>query len=99
MSGDWKCPDDRFPIMLGYTRYGERRLTVPLALVVAHERQAQRNHGQTVARLKERGGLSWCELAAVLEDRDWHKLDTDAAHEAAMRVVLALPPAPGEVKS
>lgn len=92
---DWKCPPDRFPIMGVTGRMaapGERKLTVPLAVVVAHERQAQRNHGQTVQRLKERGGLAWCELAAVLEDRDWRRMDQDEAHEAAMRIVLGSQP-------
>lgn len=86
---DWKCPPDRFPILMGMPRPGQRQLTVPLAYVLEHERQAQANHGQTVARLKERGGLSWCELSAVLDDRKWSRMDTDEAHEWAMRSILA----------
>lgn len=81
------CADDRFPVLHGGYG-GDKRLTVPLALVLEHERQADRNHGQTVARLKERGGLAWCELSAVLDDRRWEKMDIDAAHERAMRKVL-----------
>lgn len=94
---DWTCPPDRFPIMgPGPTRYGERRLTVPFAFVKAHERQANTNHGQTVERLKERGGLGWSELAAVVEGRDWRQMDVDAAHEQTMRVLLAWHPKPTE---
>lgn len=40
-------------------------------IVVPHEEQAHRNHGQSLARLAERGGLSPAELLAVLEDRAW----------------------------
>lgn len=87
MADDWKCPEDRFPV-LDNVRYGERKLTVPLALVLEHEKRADLNHGQTVTRLKERGGLSWCELAAVLYDRKWVRMDKDVAHEQAMRRVL-----------
>jgi len=85
----WQCPDDRFPVMgVNGDRCGDAKHTVPLAAVAEHEAQAKKNHGQTVARLKERGGLSWCELAAVLGDRRYHRMDRDAAHEAAMRRVL-----------
>ena len=88
MSADnWKCPEDRFPV-LEDRGYGKRKLTVPLTLVIAHEKQAHTNHGQTVAGLKQRGGLSWCELAAVLNDRKWFRVEFDAAHEATMRRVL-----------
>lgn len=87
MAEPWKCPEDRFPV-LERRGYGERAFTVPIALVLEHERQAQDNHGQTVKRLKERGGLSWCELAAVLGDRKWLRMELDAAHESAMRSVL-----------
>lgn len=87
---DWTCPEDRFPIMPvgGMARPRERLLTVPLAVVEEHAAQAYRNHSQTVARLKERGGLSWCELCAVLEDRPYEQLPVDTAHEVAMNVVL-----------
>jgi hypothetical protein len=49
--------------------------SVPWDLVAPHERQAQRNHDQTLERLAERGGLSPCELVAVLEDRMWIRMD------------------------
>jgi hypothetical protein len=39
---------------------------VPLEAVSPHERQADRNHGQTLQRLAERGGLSPTELVAVM---------------------------------
>lgn len=33
--------------------------------------QARLNHGQTLTRLKERGGLAWVELANVLLGKPW----------------------------
>jgi hypothetical protein len=44
-------------------------LVVPYDLVKRHEKQALANHGQTVDRLAERGGLSWLELLLVLTDK------------------------------
>lgn len=44
-------------------------LVVPYDLVKRHEAQALANHGQTVDRLAERGGLSWLELLMVLTDK------------------------------
>lgn len=35
----------------------------------AQRQQARSNHGQTLERLRERGGVSWCELSAILECR------------------------------
>ena len=42
---------------------------IPLSIVAPHERQARANHGQTLKRLAERGGLCPIELVAVLEDK------------------------------
>lgn len=39
---------------------------IPWALVADHEKQAQSNHGQTLERLNQRGGLTLCELKAVI---------------------------------
>ncbi len=65
-----------FPIL------GERGTlprAVPWSLVESHERQAYKNHGQTLARLAERGGLAPCELLAVLQDRKWQRMSFDDA--------------------
>lgn len=41
--------------------------------------QALANHDQTLERLASRGGMSWCEMAAILEHRRHHTmLWTDA---------------------
>ncbi|MFC5427627.1 hypothetical protein ACFPTO_02190 [Paraburkholderia denitrificans] len=59
---------DEFPVL------GSNGWCVPMAAVRAHAHQCQINHGQSPERLRERGGLSWCELHAVLMDRSWRKL-------------------------
>lgn len=48
----------------------------------ADRKRAGRNHGQTLERLNERGGMLWCEMAAILEDRSWRWMDQKAAREA-----------------
>ena len=78
--------DVRFPIMLGYSReaksYKAPFKSVPWMLIEEHHDQCRRNHGQTPARLAERGGLSPDELAAVLEDRPWKRMELDQAFAA-----------------
>lgn len=65
-----------FPVLISWQepkmRNGERRkVSVPWAFIAPHARQARANHGQTLERLAERGGLSFCEMLAVVEDRNW----------------------------
>ena len=43
--------------------------SVPWELVAPHEQTAWDNHGQSLNRLADRGGLYPAELCAVLEDR------------------------------
>lgn len=52
-------------------------LAIPAALLDA--RQAMENHGQTLERLAERGGLSLDEAAAVAERRRWQKMTAEEA--------------------
>lgn len=58
-----------FPILKG------PRDLLPWPLIAKHEAQAQTNHYQSLRQLAGRGGLSWCEALAVLEDRRWRKVD------------------------
>ena len=63
----------QFPIL------GSRGAKIDLQLVEDHGKQVYSNHYQTVERLAERGGLSWCELHAVLNNRAWQKMDGNTA--------------------
>ncbi len=64
--------------------------SIPRAIIEPHERQAERNHGQTLDRLDERGGLSASEAVAILEDRHWLPM-TEA--DAIARLAVLSPPA------
>ena len=83
----------KFPIL------GSRGQGVDWQLVADHGKQAYANHSQTVKRLAERGGLSWCEMDAVLHNRPWQKMDeneamlTVRALEARYLAAIAHPPA------
>lgn len=55
------------PIMTS-SKY-DKALPIPWAIIESHEQQAQENHGQTLRRLAERGGLCASEAVAILEDR------------------------------
>lgn len=50
-------------------RPSHRNERFPFELFKPHERQALHNHGQTLERLAELGGLSWAEALAIIEDR------------------------------
>ena len=52
-----------FPIMDGPA--------IPWSAIAPYESRAKKNHGQSLQRLAERGGLSCGEALAVLEDRPW----------------------------
>lgn len=60
------------------------------------EATAQRNHGQSLTRLAERGGLSPCEAVAVLNRRDWKRMETKAALLELMEATQKLPAPPKE---
>ena len=53
---------EQFPV-LGKENAG---WCIPFRFVLEHAKQCQLNHYQTPQRLRERGGLSWSELYAVL---------------------------------
>lgn len=42
---------------------------IPWAMIAPHEDQAQRNHGQSLERLAQRGGLGASEAINILEGR------------------------------
>lgn len=45
--------------------------SIPWGLIEPHREQAKANHGQSLERLNERGGLSPVELYYVLQDKNW----------------------------
>ena len=74
--------ENRFPLIWPYRRDQIAELQklgcprdVPWELVKDHEKQALKNHDQSVQRLAERGGLDHLELVAVLTDRTWGEVE------------------------
>jgi hypothetical protein len=59
----------QFPIM-----DGKGRSSIPWRVIAPHEAQAQRNHGQSLKRLAERGGLCWSEAWGILTGVGWSRL-------------------------
>lgn len=53
--------------------------SIPWIVIAPHEGQAICNHGQDLETLNRRGGLSWSEMIAVLEDRRYIKMDESIA--------------------
>lgn len=69
-----------FPI-LGTTE------SIPWVMIFSHDNQAMINHGQTLLQLKKRGGLDWTEALAVLEDRDYKRMDMQTAKIKVLELV------------
>lgn len=50
---------------------GDREFKLPWALIAPHEAQSLANHGQSLDKIAYRGGFSYEEAAAVMENRKW----------------------------
>ena len=72
----------KFPIL-----DGKSIKSIPWEVIAPHDTQAQRNHGQTLERLAERGGLSAYEAVCVLTDRRFREVPhkDDDYHESELR--------------
>ena len=87
-----------FPILWGYDVKGAIEklrasgvpympVCMPWEMLAPHAKQAQSNHGQTLERLAERGGLGPAEALAVLDDRHWDRIPIEkASHELCQRI-------------
>ena len=60
---------------------------IPWDIIAPLEAQAHKNHGQTLARLRERGGLSVCEAVAIIEDRHWRSMSEIDAIERLGEII------------
>lgn len=67
--------------------------SIPWRLVEPHRAQAVRNHGQTLERLHERGGLSPVELWHVVHGSDWksNSITKESAYQWLHDFVTPLP--------
>lgn len=60
---------------------------IPWAIIELHNKQAWANHGQSLERLAERGGLGWGEALAVLEDRKYKYIDEGVARKQVLEII------------
>jgi hypothetical protein len=66
---------------------------IPWAAIAPHEKQAQRNHSQTLRGLAGRGGLSIHEAYHIMKDQEWPRgfkrsPSNDAAYRRALMQLL-----------
>lgn len=75
--------------MWGFSKELQERCpkSVPWEILAPHEDQAVDNHDQSLSVLARRGGLSPCEMMAVLEDRRWRLMPDE---EAVDRLIAAV---------
>jgi len=86
----------RFPIQGTAEKGRAPRGSIPWSLIAPHEKQALKNHdGQSLEKLASRGGLSWREALAVLEDRPFgDRLEEGEARSLVLAMVPGLEVAP-----
>lgn len=80
-----------FPLQRGHHQRNASHLRqrIPWAMLAPHEAQALLNHGQTLERLAERGGLSPSEACDVLLGRSWNTTPADKADALLESLVTA----------
>jgi len=61
---------------------------IPWDFIESHERQAIRNHSQTLETLNRRGGLSPKELFAVKHDMTWRDLSLKVDEQFAVNWLI-----------
>ena len=71
---------------MDYMRVIGTRGALFIDATLLNEEWAQNNHGQTLQRLNERGGLSLCEAAAIAQRREWQKQDAETSIEQLKKV-------------
>lgn len=65
----------------------KEKCSIPWTVIAPHEGQAIYNHGQSLEMLNKRGGLCWSEMIAVLEDREWIRMDESMARKKVEAIV------------
>ena len=68
--------------------HGVQIKEIPMAMLLPHEKQAIRNHGQSLHRLNERGGIDAAEALAILCDAGWSELKVPLAQCEVDLIIL-----------
>ncbi len=80
----------QFPILYAGRQRKEHRWwpkSISWNLIEPHRNHAEKNHGQTLERLAERGGLDPVELWCVINDRGWFGAELPD-EESAMEMII-----------
>lgn len=75
--------------VINYSKYVQQYPNCPkeVPMELLSEKQAQRNHSQTLSRLNERGGCVPSEIYALIACVDWAKRDEGQCIDWINRVV------------
>ena len=68
-----------------HSKYG---MYIPMNIM--SERQAKRNHMQTLERLNERGGVTWVEAAYIIEEKRFDMCNPMSDDEALIIIFNAM---------
>jgi hypothetical protein len=84
-----KKEEKQFPVLMpNYIEWRiEKIKSIPWNTIKPHEKQAIKNHSQSLETLAERGGLDWIELYAVLTDRSLKDVDSVEMRVARNKVL------------
>ena len=58
--------------------------SIPTHLLAPYEKQALRNHSQSLQRLAERGGMAACEILGIVRGLSWGELKVRPDDEAEL---------------
>lgn len=81
-------PVQRYPVSHRCPQ-GLPRLNIPWSAFEPGQARAQRNHGQTLERLAERGGLAHIEALAILDDKSEREVLAEGWTEELAHIELA----------
>lgn len=92
----------QFPVLTGGDNYPGAPGWVPWDLLAGHEAMALSNHGQTLERLADRGGLSPDEMLSIIHDVPYRtywagKSREQIILESAKQLIELLAAAPGRM--
>ncbi len=80
-------PIENMPVMRGVSIK-----QIPMRLLLPYEKQAVRNHGQSLQRLAERGGMNACEILGIIRGLSWSQLKHYPDDEASLIKWVAAQP-------
>jgi hypothetical protein len=71
-----------FPILASAetrAQYPRAPYEIQWDLLERHERQILKTYGRSIEGVAQSGGMTWCEVVAVMEERAWRPMEADEA--------------------